>query len=67
MSIKIQINNADAQTEASNVQQLAQELNLPERGVAIAVNNQIAPRASWSDTSLNEGDRITVIKAAFGG
>ena len=49
------------------VAMLAAELALPERGVALAVNNRIVPRAAWAETALNEGDNVTIIKAAFGG
>lgn len=40
---------------------------MPERGVAMAINNKIAPRMEWESTLLSEEDSITVIKAAFGG
>lgn len=67
MAKRIIINNEERQTEAQSITQLAAELNLPERGVAIAINNKIAPRASWESAPINEGDNITIIKAAFGG
>ncbi len=67
MSIQITINNEGKQTEAANIQMLAAELALPERGVALAVNNRVIPRTAWEGTALNEGDNVTIIKAAFGG
>lgn len=67
MSIQITINNEGKQTEAANIQMLATELALPERGVALAVNNRVIPRTAWEGTALNEGDNVTIIKAAFGG
>lgn len=67
MFINIKINNEDKCTESATVAQLAKELALPERGVALAINNRVVQRAVWSETMLNEGDNITVIKAAFGG
>lgn len=67
MAKRIIINNEERQTEAQYITQLATELNLPERGVALAVNNKIVPRASWATVLINEGDNITIIKAAFGG
>lgn len=65
--MKILINNQETSTVSVTVQQLASELSLPDRGVALAVNNRIVPRTSWNSTSLNEGDNVTIIKAAFGG
>lgn len=61
------INNDLTPTEAVNVAELAEQLQLPERGVALAVNQRIIPRAEWRNTVLMPNDNITVIKAAFGG
>lgn len=65
--MKILINNQETLTEVTSVAMLAAELALPERGVALAVNNRIVPRTAWAETALNEGDNVTIIKAAFGG
>lgn len=67
MAITIQINNNEVTTQAQNVQQLVAELALPDRGVALAVNNQVIMRAAWFDTPITQGDKVTIIKAAFGG
>lgn len=66
-TMEIIINNNSTDTAAANVAQLAQELALPERGVALAVNNKVVARARWEETVLTQGDSVTVIKAAFGG
>lgn len=61
------INHKPADTAAQTVQQLVQELALPDRGVAVAIANRMVPRASWSTAPIHENDEITIIKAAFGG
>ncbi|UYQ92770.1 sulfur carrier protein ThiS [Chitinophaga horti] len=38
-----------------------------EKGVAIAVNNQVVPRQQWMSTSLQPADSITIIRATQGG
>lgn len=53
--------------ENSSIRELADRLRLPEKGVAVAVNNQMIPRNEWENHMLQENDRITVIKAACGG
>lgn len=63
----ISINNKQTETSASTLAQLAQELNLPERGVAVALANKMVPRTLWDETSITEGDNVVVIKAACGG
>lgn len=64
---RIYINKQLAQTEAHTVAQLAESLSLPERGVAVAVNNRIVPKTEWASYVLKEDDQVTIIKAAFGG
>ncbi|MDE5985755.1 MAG: sulfur carrier protein ThiS [Prevotella sp.] len=65
--MQIKINNKSVCTEASNMQELAQELNLSEYGVAMALGTSMVPRDIWSTTELQEGDSVIVIKAACGG
>ena len=65
--MKISINNKQHQTQATTLSELASQLQLPLKGVAIAVDNQLKPRSSWGDTILQEGACITIIKAACGG
>ena len=63
----IQINNKATETKARNIAELANELGLPQKGVAIAVANTMVPREEWETTALEEGASVVVIKAAFGG
>lgn len=63
----IQINNKATETKASNIAELANELGLPQKGVAIAVANTMVPREEWETTALTEGASVVIIKAAFGG
>ncbi len=65
--MKIQINNQTAETNAKNLQELADELTLPAKGVAIAIANKMVPRTSWEATELKENDNVVIIKAACGG
>lgn len=65
--MKITINNEPKEVTSSTIAQLSTELSMPERGVAIAINNRVVPRTAWADTALNDGDNVTIIKAAFGG
>lgn len=67
MSTRIYINNEEKLTDATNIDDLAMQLQLPQRGVALAVNNRVVPRTNWADTAVVEGAKVTIIKAAFGG
>ena len=61
------INNKQHETQAKTVSELAAQLQLPAKGVAIAIDNELKPRTTWDDTILQEGATITIIKAACGG
>ncbi|WP_420847603.1 sulfur carrier protein ThiS [Natronosporangium hydrolyticum] len=37
------------------------------RGVAVALNGEVLPRAAWESTSLGDGDRVEVLTATQGG
>lgn len=65
--MKILINNRETETEVTTLALLAAQLQLPEKGVAIAVGNKMVPRIDWAQTQLNENDSVTIIKAACGG
>ena len=68
MTMNVKINNTPFQLpEGATVSQVAEERNLPDRGVALAVNNQMVPRAEWNNTVLAEGDDIVILKAFCGG
>lgn len=38
-----------------------------KQGVAVAVNLEIVPAAEWNKRKLSQGDKITLIKAFYGG
>ena len=42
-NMTIRINNQNRETNADDVSRLAEELQLPKKGVAIAVNGSIVP------------------------
>ena len=65
--MKVSINNKQHETQAANLQELAIQLQLPAKGVAIAIDNELKPRSSWGETPIQEGASITIIKAACGG
>lgn len=65
--MKIQVNNKETETEAKNLAELAKEMALPEKGVAMAKDNKMVPRAEWENTQLEEGAKVIIIKAACGG
>lgn len=43
------------------------ELGVAGKGVAVAVDGEVVPRAVWADTELAEGARVEVLTAVQGG
>jgi sulfur carrier protein len=46
---------------------LLADLDVPPRGVAVAVNGEVVRRAEWPGARLSDGDRVEVLTAAQGG
>ena len=38
-----------------------------QRGIAVAVNGAIVPRAAWLQTKLHSGDSVEIVRARQGG
>lgn len=51
----------------ASVHQLLLQLQIEPRGLAVAVNDALVPRTRWESNVLQDGDRVTVIRASQGG
>jgi sulfur carrier protein len=53
----------------TTVRALLDELEVPggARGVAIAVDAAVVPRAEWETTRIDDGARVEVVRAIQGG
>lgn len=66
--MKLTVNSKETEVkDGYTVAELATRLALPEKGVAIAVNNKMTPRTEWAERVLQPNDSLVVIKAACGG
>ena len=66
----ITINNQPRHFSSSSltVQQLLDhELPEKQKGVAVAINNSVVPKADWSAQKIHEKDQVLIIKATQGG
>ncbi|MBO4730949.1 MAG: sulfur carrier protein ThiS [Bacteroidaceae bacterium] len=61
------INNTPYETNAATLAQLAEQHALPASGVAIAVDNKMIPRSEWAAFTLQEKQKITILRAFSGG
>jgi len=66
--MKVIINSTEKEVEENLcVYDLMQMLNLPENGVALAINSTMVPKDKYKQTLLKENDNILIIKASCGG
>ena len=65
--MNVTVNNKPVETGASTLKELALQLELPEKGVAVAVSNKMVPRSEWDNFAITEGFSIIVIRASCGG
>ena len=66
--MKLKVDSKETEVkDGCTVAELASQLALPEKGIAIAVNNKMTPRTEWNERILQPNDSLVVIKAACGG
>ena len=53
--------------DQSTLAELVRELSLPAQRIAIELNRNVVRRNEWSETILNEGDRIEIVHFVGGG
>jgi sulfur carrier protein len=64
----VRINGEDEAFAAATVADLVARRIAPDaRGVAVALNGAVVPRARWTETALSPGDRIEIVHARQGG
>ncbi len=67
MEITVNKQNFAVADNCSLQQMYADVLQQPAKGLAIAVNEEIIPKADWESYCLKPGDQIILIKATQGG
>lgn len=66
--MKVFLNNTEICVGSRvTVMELLAGQNLHVGNVAVAVNNKVILRPDWPQTFLANGDKVTVIAAAYGG
>jgi sulfur carrier protein len=65
----IRVNGQDEPLAAATLSALLEEkaVDTGQRGIAVAVNGAIVPRAAWPQTQLRPGDSVEIVRARQGG
>ena len=69
MATEIIVNGATELLAAATLAALLAEkaVDSGQRGIAVALNGAVVPRAAWAATALNPGDRVEIVRARQGG
>lgn len=54
-------------SEGTTVRALLRELELPDEGVAVAVDGVVVPGSGWDEARLDAGAEVDVLSAVQGG
>ena len=66
--MKIYINQKEIEVQDSiSVKELLDMQQSASEGTAIAIDNKLVPQNEWNDRILTDGNKITIIRATFGG
>ena len=65
----IRVNGESEPFAAATVEALLAEktVDTGQRGIAVALNGDVVPRAAWRDTLLKPGDSVEIVRAKQGG
>ena len=65
----IRVNGEDEPLAAATLAALLEEkaVDTGQRGIAVALNGAVVPRAAWPQTKLSAGDSVEIVRARQGG
>jgi sulfur carrier protein len=66
---RIRVNGQDEPLGVATLAALLEEkaVDTGQRGIAVALNGAIVPRAAWPQTTLRPGDSVEIVRALRGG
>lgn len=66
--MRVQVNDENWEMpDGATVSDVLTQLSAPDRGVAVALDGAVVPRASWPTAALTDGARVEVLTAVQGG
>jgi sulfur carrier protein len=65
----IRVNGAAEPLAAGTLAALLAEkaVDTEQKGIAVALNGAVVPRAAWPETALKAGDNVEIVRARQGG
>ena len=66
--MQITVNGETRQAaDGTTIRQLLEELQIPQTRVAVEINLEIAPKATYGERTLQDGDKIEIVHFVGGG
>lgn len=66
--MRIELNGTPQELDApTTLGELVDRHAADRRGVAVAVDGEVVPRASWDETPVHDGARVEIVGAVQGG
>ena len=67
--MRVSVNGVDLEVATGSTVDVvvASLVEVPERGVAVALDGDVVPRSEWRTTTLAEGQCVEVLRAVQGG
>jgi sulfur carrier protein len=65
----IRVNGENERLAVATLEALVAEkaIDTAQRGIAVALNGSVVPRAAWGETALHAGDSVEIVRARQGG
>jgi sulfur carrier protein len=69
MAVEIRVYGEVEPLAATTLEALLAEkaVDTGQRGIAVALNGAVVPRAAWAATALHPGDSVEIVRARQGG
>jgi sulfur carrier protein len=69
LNAQIRLNGQDEPLRATTLAALLDEkaVDVGQKGIAVALNGAVVPRAEWPATPLKAGDSVEIVRARQGG
>lgn len=68
LKMKLHVNDMEVMlSEEPSITGLLKQLSRNEKGIAVAVNEEVVARSDWDSKLLHDADRIMIIQATQGG
>jgi sulfur carrier protein len=69
LNAQIRVNGQDEPLRTATLAALLDEkaVDVGQKGIAVALNGAVVPRAEWPATSLKAGDSVEIVRARQGG